>query len=77
MPTLPAGTRAPDALPTNPASEGQPPLMAPANATVSLEQQYQYRNPRTLILDVETGSLTVVSIEVNGLVLWTDAGGAP
>jgi WD40 repeat protein len=74
-------TFAPDMLPTIPPADAaaeialQPTLVP--NSSISLEQQYQYRNPRTLILDTQTGSITVVSTEVNTLLLWLEDGGTP
>lgn len=78
-PTAAAGlaTLPPDMQP--PGAEGAPPPIpfTPA-APITLEQQYRYRTPRTLILDTQTGNITVISSEVqNGLLLWTDDGGTP
>lgn len=82
-PTLPGAevaTLAPDRAESTP----DPFVAVPAGAAftfpigtpIPLEAQYQYRNPRTLILDTQTGTITIVSTEVNYLFLWTDDGGA-
>lgn len=54
-----------------------PDIPVPPATPVPLETQYQYQFPRTLILDTQTGSVTVLSKEVQSLTLWTDDGGQP
>jgi len=39
---------------------------------IPLETQYQLRNPRTLVLDTQTGSVTVLSEEVSTIAAWTE-----
>jgi hypothetical protein len=39
---------------------------------VSLEVQYQRQGPRTVVLDTQTGSVTVLSKEVPNVTLWTE-----
>lgn len=49
-------------------------LIFPTGTPIPLEAQYQYRKPRTLILDTQTGEITIVSAEAERLLLWTDDG---
>jgi hypothetical protein len=39
---------------------------------IPLETQYQLRNPRTVVLDTQTGSLTVLSEEVGSIAVWME-----
>lgn len=39
---------------------------------IPLETQYQLRNPRTVILDTQTGSVTVLSDEAGAVAAWTE-----
>ncbi|MBZ0275418.1 MAG: hypothetical protein K8I60_04705, partial [Anaerolineae bacterium] len=67
------------ATPSDPAATLPPPeptVAVTPIAPVTLEQQYQYGSPRTLILDTQTGTVTVISTDVSGLLLWTDDGGS-
>jgi WD40 repeat protein len=74
-PGMESPTLAPDAVSVTLAPDMQ--SITTPNPAVALEQQYQYRNPRTLILDVQTGSVILISTEaIGGLYLWTDDGGA-
>lgn len=51
--------------------------MPTATATVvPLETQYQYQFPRTVVLDTQTGSVTVINQQISHVILWTDDGGA-
>ncbi|MBI5670504.1 MAG: WD40 repeat domain-containing protein [Chloroflexi bacterium] len=54
-----------------------PDIPVPSATPVPLETQYQYQFPRTLILDTQTGSVTVLSTAVHSLSLWTNDGGEP
>jgi hypothetical protein len=38
---------------------------------VPLELQYQLRNPRTVVLDIETGAITIISEEAPQATVWT------
>ncbi|MBL8160871.1 MAG: PD40 domain-containing protein [Anaerolineae bacterium] len=83
-PTAPGAevaTLAPDGAESTPDPFAQPAAQDaaftfPTGTPIPLEAQYQYRNPRTLILDTQTGAITIVSTEVQTLLLWTDDGGA-
>jgi hypothetical protein len=45
----------------------------PTDTPVPLETQYQYQSARTLILDTQTGSVTVVTNQIGDAVVWTGA----
>jgi hypothetical protein len=62
---LPDGDLAP--TPT-PAISPEAPL--PTNTPIPLETQYQYRSPRTLILDTVTGNAAIVSTEASAIERW-------
>jgi WD40 repeat protein len=55
-----------------------PDTPVPVPTDIPLETQFQYQNPRTLVLDVQTGYATIISTEIvnGGPILWTDDGGA-
>lgn len=81
-PTASPNANMPTAAPTE--QSANPPTLPPPLpdvasipvTPVTLEQQYQFRKPRTLILDTQTGAVTIISTEVTGLLLWTDDGGS-
>ena len=47
----------------------------PTLTPVPLETEYDYRFPRTIVLDTETGYATIISTDIRSLILWTDNGG--
>ncbi|MCB9450242.1 MAG: PD40 domain-containing protein [Anaerolineaceae bacterium] len=69
-------TASPGGEPTSPPPLPVPDVGSTPVTPITLEQQYQYRRPRTLILDTQTGAVTVISTELNSLLLWTDDGGS-
>jgi hypothetical protein len=44
---------------------------------VPLDLQYDYLFPRTIVLDTESGYATILSYEIDSLLLWTDDGARP
>jgi hypothetical protein len=49
-----------------------PEIPPPAPTPIPLETQYQLRNARTLVLDTQTGSVTVLSDQVGEVIVWTE-----
>jgi hypothetical protein len=50
-----------------------PEIPPPQSTPIPLESQYQFQRPRTLLLDTQTGSVTVLSDEVGDVIVWTEA----
>ena len=56
-----------------PTPQDPTPTPMPTNTPIPLETQYQYRNARTLILDTQTGSITVLTDQIGDALVWTGA----
>jgi hypothetical protein len=54
-----------------------PDALRPTSTPIPLETQYQDRLPHTMMLDTQTGTITVLSKQASNIILWTDNGGAP
>lgn len=66
----------PTPTPTLQAGEMTPLPPKPSDSTVTLEDQYQFLNPRVLILDTQTGAVTFIRKDTGGLLFWMDDGGS-
>lgn len=49
-----------------------PTVIAPTSEPVSLETQYQLQSPRTLVLDTHTGTVTIISDEIDNVRFWVE-----
>ncbi|MEO8606757.1 MAG: hypothetical protein ABI690_02665 [Chloroflexota bacterium] len=54
-----------------PTPQDPTPTPLPTETAIPLETQYQYQKPRTLVLDTQTGSITILTDDVNTPTIWT------
>ena len=54
-----------------PTPQDPTPTPLPTPTGIPLETQYQYQKPRTLVLDTQTGSITILTDDVNTPMVWT------
>lgn len=64
-----------DTFPTlyTPTPQDPTPTPLPTSTPFPLETQYEYRNPRTMVLDTQTGYITILTDELDAPIIWTGA----
>lgn len=56
-----------------PTPQDPTPTPMPTKTPIPLETQYQYQNARTIILDTQTGSVTMLTDQIGEPIVWTGA----